>query len=1074
MKKLLGLIAFLVILFQLVVAQTVDLRFSEFKFNNNLSSVFLKSIAQDQYGFVWFGTTNGLHRFDGYELKSYLSSGGLSFNIPESHIYELYADKAGWLWISLNSNLCYYDVIQDSIKIIASENSPRGLDSYYITSYAESLDSILYVSTVKTIYSFNSESLVFDKLLSIKSGQISNFIIDDQGVFWVSTLNGTGVIQYNPKTKETIEITLPKVNEYCELLTDLEIYDQKLWIATDGAGVFSYDLDSKVFKNYPTDSEYALNVLELYHDEDGMLWMVDFTGLKLYVKERDFFQGYYPDNKDDYSIQPYVKNIFQDRDHNYWTIHSPGGIGFCPKPKEINRFDSHINSPFHLTSDNVSTICEDQFGNLWMGNPFNGIDVFNWTKGRTVSYTHDNSNVNSLGKGATQCIYRDSKQQMWVGSYWGGLQKYQTETDDFITFVHDPGNPNSLSYNDVRSIVEDRDGQLWIAVHSRGLDRFDPQTNSFTNYSFEKNNLANNFTFQLAIDSSNNLWVATAWGLSVLQQGQQQFKNYVYSEEDEFSISSNLVNTIYIDRQNRLWVGTPQGLSLYQPETDNFMRINGAFANKNIVSISADNADNIWVGTFYGISRYEPESGRVLNLSMEDGLISNNFLPRAVYNNNATTLFFGSVNGLNYFNPLEINYNHQAPSVYITKCKILNQEITNHNSDLLSKNIILNESLLLDYSQKIIEIEFSALNFVASQNNRYAYYLEGFEDNWNDVGSKRNVTYTNLSPGEYIFRVKAANNEGIWNEEGLRLSIVVRPPFWATVWFKALLVFFLLSLLVFIITFRERNLIASNIELEEKVKSRTREINLQKEALEEQKILLEGANDFKSKFFSVLAHDLRGPVSNLIQLNVLLRERLKMNQMGSVYKIIELSGETASNTHALLDDLLIWGKAQTNNIHLDLGKVEIKKLIDVIISNLSNLAVLKRIQILSTVDENAEAYGDANTIKTILRNILSNAIKFSNPESEILISVEKTVDELTVHIKDYGIGMSKELVASLFQSGVKVSSIGTAGEKGTGMGLNLSHELIKLNGGRIWVVSELNIGSIFTFALPLNKISPSQ
>ena len=1067
MKKLLWKIAFLFLFTHHLFGQTVDLWFTEFDFNNKLSSVFLQSVEQDQRGFMWFGTTNGLHRFDGYEMKNYLSSDGESFGIREFNIYKLYNDKEGWLWISLNSNLCYYDIQTDSIKIIGSEAEPCGLDSYYITDYAENSDSVLFISTNSGIYKFNRDSLNFSLILKINSVPISNFIIDDQNRFWIGTDDGGGIYQYSLTSKKLVHTNLQFHNGKVPSISDLEYYNNKLWVATDGQGIWSYNIHDNIFRNYPMDSEYALNTVSLYKDKDGFLWSVDLTGLKLYVKDRDFFQGYYYEENNEYTIPQHIRGIFQDSDHNYWTIHSPGGIGFSPKAKGINRFDSHMISPFRLSADNISTICEDKYGNLWMGNSFNGIDVFYWAKGETVNYNHESNNPHSLGRGATMCIFRDSKQQMWIGSYWGGLQLYREETNDFFTYKHIDGDSTSLTYNDVRSIAEDSSGNLWLAVHGKGIDCFNPQTGKFRNYNLQNNNLANDYTYQIAVDSQGNLWVGTAWGLSCLPPGASTFKNYYVSDEDTNSISSNIINTVYIDSLNRIWFGTPQGLNQYLPETDNFKRIINGFDSKNIVSINADQDRNIWVGTFHGISRYNPENGHILNLSKDDGLISNNFLERSVYNNGKNSLFFGSINGINYFDAGKLNLNNRAPEVYITKLKILNSEITNHNSDLLSKNIIETRSLELKYYQKIIEIEFSALNYVSADKNKYSYYLEGFEETWNEPSFKRNVTYTNLDPGKYVFRVKASNNEGVWNETGTSLEIVVKPPWWDTMMFKLAIIIFIAVLILLIIFLRERNLINDKLVLEKKVEERTSELNLQKEELEKQKVMLEEANHFKNEFFNVLAHDLRGPVSNMVQFGYLLKQRFEEKKLNKVAEMIDLNNQMAKGTGELLDDLLIWGKAQSRNIHLDLQSINVREIAEYTLESYQYIASQKKINLRSLIKDDLFAYADQQSIKTIIRNLISNAIKFSYPESEIQIDAEKNKNELIVSVTDYGKGIAEDKLNGLFENNLKQSSAGTAGEKGTGLGLNLCRELIQLNKGKIWVTSKLGEGSTFYFSLSL-------
>lgn len=1069
MKKLVLKIVFLFFVVSHLFGQTVDLRFLDVEYENNISTVFYQAIAQDADGFMWFGTTNGLQRFDGYEMKNYLSSDNESFGINEYNINKLYADKKGLLWISLSSKLCCYNIESDSIVLVGGENKDAGLDSYYIYAYAEDADSNLYICTATNIYRYNRSTKSFKQLVHLANAQISSLVIDSNNDFWIGTNNNQGLYKYSRDFDRLSKINLQFSSSTVPSIMDVELYMGYLWLATYGDGVWRLNLQTGDFKKYPVDNDYAMNVMSLYIDNDGYLWSVDLTGIKLFVKDRDLFQGYYPEEGNEYSVRSYVKDMMQDRDYNYWTIHSPGSISFSPRSKKISRFNAHMNSSFKLTYDNVSSINEDKYGNLWIANPFNGIDIFKWSEGRTVSYIHNDYDDTSLGKGAIMCLFRDSKQQMWIGSYWGGLQRYRENTNDFESYNHIGGRENEISGSDVRSIVEDKHGNLWLAIHGKGLDKFNPVTKVFTHYNFADNNLANDFTFHIAIDSSNNVWVGTAWGLSFLADGDSVCVNYQNDADDPTSISSNLVNALYIDEKNRLWLGTPRGLNLFLPDSGHFMRISDGFANKNIVSITEDRAHNIWMGTYYGITRYNPENGSVLNLNKDDGLISNDFYERAIFRNDENTLFFGSIDGINYFNPEELEINQNVPDVYITKLKILNSEVSNINSSIIDKNITKTKEIILAHSDKIIEFEFTTTSFVSSHHNKYAYYLEGFEDGWNQPSLKRNVTYTNLDPGKYVFHVKAANNEGTWNETGTSMSVIITPPFWDTIAFKIFIVVFLIGLTLSIIKIRERTLLNDKIILERKVSERTATLNQQKEELEMQKLLLEDANNFKSKFFSVLAHDLRGPITNIVQFASLLRQKMKANQFDSLGRIIELNYQSANGTRELLDDLLIWGKAQSDNILLNCEQISINEIIEAVIQSYVNLAKQKDIVIQADVADGLYAYADSQTVKTMLRNLVSNAIKFSFPESKVIIAAIEFDKMVQVSVTDFGVGMEPETLETIANKGIKHSSMGTAGEKGTGMGLKLILELVKLNEGEIYIDSEMNKGTTVRLLLPREK-----
>jgi ligand-binding sensor domain-containing protein/signal transduction histidine kinase len=1044
--------------------QTVDLRFSDFKLNEELSSHQVSNVVQDKWGFIWFGTNNGLFRFDGYEMKKYLSPEGLNFKINENSVYGLHVDKKSNIWVGLNSMLCRYDYPSDSIKVVVNVQRTKGMSSGYVTKILDRSDSVLLFMESNAIYQYNEKADTFISVFRLPHGAITAFNFDKNENLWIASNEHKGIYHFNTKTKEYYQLEVPEHINPDGLYADLVERNGYLWVATSNHGVFNYNLTSQSFKKYPVNNEYELNTRGFYIDRDNFLWLIDFTALKLYVEDRDFFQGFYPDNSDEYSITPYIYTIFQDRDHNYWTTHYPGGIGFAPQPKEIARFNSKINSPFRLNIDNISTICEDANGNLWMGNPFNGIDIFYWEKGKTVQLLHDPGNPKSLGKGAVQTIYKDSKLRVWVGTYFGGLQLYQPNTEDFISFIHQPNNPTSIASNDVRSITEDLNGNLWICTHGKGVDKFNPETGIFMNYNAVNNGLANDYTFDIDCDSTGNIWVASVWGLSVLRNGTDQFESFYHIEDDHSSISNNFIYTVHVDGMNRLWAGTTKGLNLYNSVSNNFIRYNKEFANINIVSLSSDNDDNIWAGTFSGISRLNPETGLVTNLSKNDGLISNNFVPRAAYNNGTNTLFWGTIDGLNYFNVDNIKLSITPPEVYITGLKIFNQEANVHNSNVLTRNILLSETIKLNHTHKVIEIFYSALNFNAPENNSYAYYLEGFEKTWNYVGNKRSATYTNLKPGQYTFKVKAANNEGVWNETGVTVKIVIKPPFWDTLGFKIIAFILLIALITGLVQIRERKLVKDKIKLEQQVRERTSKISEQNAELEKQKIELEKANDMKNHFFSILAHDLRGPVSSLVQLIDLMQiQKAETGNLGD--NVISNASKTTRNVLNLLEDLLLWGKSQSGKIEIETSQINVKEIVDETIVFFTETANSKNIRLLSSIANEMCALADGSLIKVVLRNLVSNAIKFSFENSEVLISAKPNAKKITISVQDHGIGMNEKMVSD-FESGViKLSGKGTQGERGSGMGLSLCKELIAQNDGKLWIESKVGEGTTVFFEL---------
>ena len=1062
------LILIICVVFSESKGQTVDLRFNEFQYNNQLSSTTATSITQDSLGFMWIGTTNGLNRFDGYNIKRYLTSDERNYGVSQSNINLLYSDLQGRLWIGLDGLLCLYDIGSDSIEVFSSEEEPRGLKSSFVARFEESFDGILYASDLNSIYYFDEEKLMFTEIFNVEHGQISAFFIDNEGFIWISAINQNRIVRYNRKSKEYVNIEIPENEDFQGDLTAIEEKGEFIWLGTDGSGMWRFHPQTGELKNYSTDNEYARNVREIYLDNEGYLWVIDFSGLKLYVADRDFFQGYYHDSSQEFTPLPHINTVFHDRDNNYWTLHSPGGVSFSPEPLNIARFDSHIDSPFRLTVDPITAISEDASGNLWMGNAYNGIDVFEWSKGRTTSYFHDENNPSSLGKGAVLNLYHDSKQQMWVGTYWGGLQRFRPKTNDFETFVNDPDNEYSISSNDVRSIAEDHDGFLWVCTHGTGVDKFDPQTETFVNYNAKNNKLANDYAFDITVDSNNSVWVATVWGLSVLHQGETEFVNYYSVEDDSNSLLSNRINTVFVDNSGQVWIGSNDGLNLYLPETNNFTAYTDGFKNKNIRSINSDIDGNIWAGTANGLSMLDIQNNRVVNLSKQSGLVSNEFLALSVFNNGDNALFFGTLHGINYFNPSTLNFNDNPPSVYITGLQVLNNDVNNHNSSsIIDKNIVVENSITLEHQHKRIEFVFTAINYINPENNSFAYYLEGFESDWNYAGNKREAVYTNLNPGRYTFRVKAANNQGFWNEEGASLTVIVKAPFWKTTWFKILVVLFFVFVFYVMGKIRDAHNERIKKELEQKVAERTIRIEKQRNELQKQKEELEETNRLKNNFINILAHDLRSPVYSLVQLTDLLKDKAIDGNEPIESKFIEMIVRSTRVTYNLLEDLLIWGRSKSGNIEFNFEDTDLYESVQHIIKGFSLLAESKNIEIVNAVHESTSVYVDKNSLKVVLRNMISNALKFSYQNSQIIINAEIKEDGIVVSIADQGVGMSEALIERLLgKEEIIQSGKGTLGEEGSGLGITLCKDLLKQNNGKMWIESKKGEGTTLYFSLP--------
>ena len=1066
----------LLLLFNVSVAQVPDLKFVDPLRFFDLSDNNVNCIIQDTVGFMWIGTNSGLNRFDGYELRVYKYIVGDNNSLINNQITKLFLDSKSRLWIGTKHGLCCYVPEYDNFSWLSHESVPSGLNNYEITDIKEGKDGKVYISNTSGIYRYDEPLQKFSLVYAIPKGDLSCFLFDNDNQIWIAAYKEGGLIRYNQETGQAEYFVHDKNKNSISSNSPvcLALQGKRLWIATYDGGVNCYDIDLNHFKVFPVNGEYELQCRSVYIDRDNYVWVVDVTGLKVYDARNDNFYDYYVDPSDNMSIKRSCNGIYKDNEGNYWTTHAGEGIGLSAVQKGFITFTNNPADTWHVSSEFISAINEDGDGNLWLGNPHNGIDVFQWTKSRVKTYLNNQNDKSSLGKGAVFSIFRDSENKMWVGTNMGGLQCYDPTTDRFLSWMNNPLDTNSIANNDVRSIVEDNEGNLWVVVHGKGIDKFDRKQNIFYHYNSKNNNLSNDYCFSLLADSKGDIWAATVWGLSVLRKDDKAFKNYYQVEKDTNSLTDNNIVSLYEDDNHIIWVGTSNGLNSYNRQADNFTRYGNGFAGTVINAILSDSKGMIWVGTSKGITRLDPVTGLYRNFDRRDGIISYGIYPRSCFRNSQKDLFFGGDRGVNIVPPEKLRFNTKPPKVIISGFKIVNKDYTDFTHDgVPNKSIIYTKSVKLDYNLNVISISFTAFDFLAPLKNSYSYKLEGFDKDWTSPENKREVTYTNLDPKKYVFRVRAANSDGYWNNTGAALEIIVLPPWYKTLLFKILLILLLGGFVVSITFFRTNQLQKQKLMLEKQVRERTVELSGKNELLQKQANELNHANQellqanrTKDKLFSVIAHDIINPFNTLLGFTDVLREDFDRIGDNEKKDIINMIGTSSDRIHELLENLLKWTKTQTGKITVNKRVFRIAPVVRSAVTIFEHTAINKKIIINTDLPEDQMAFADEDMVSTILRNLLNNAIKFTPEEGKINITAEEDDENVTIHVSDTGIGINEKVAVTLFDSNNRDVALGTRGEKGSGLGLVICKEFADINGGRMSVKSEPGKGSTFSLTLP--------
>lgn len=772
---------------------------------------YINAMAQDSQGFMWFGGASGLARYDGYNLKIYHREEGRPGSLSNNYINDLLLASDGSLWVATRSGLDRYDARSDRFEHFQLvEGDPRGAAGSDITSMAEDAQGNFWVSSRAGLAYFYPVSGQFDyhpEALPTSEGSsiIWRVVLDHQGTLWLGyQVHGVG--HYDPVARQlrhypaaapgTQAVNPPEAERYFPgpSFADVrELYVDRhntLWVGTYGGGLNRYRRDQDDFERLVHDTtEKGAIVWAIREDHQGNLWVGD--GSAVYQRPRDsdrFYRFTHQENLPT-SLGNYVVNrLFVDRLGDIWVGFFPAGVDRVDRQASVFRNYSHSAAdPNSVADGGVLSAFEDPKGNLWVGAGY-GLSYYDRQQGLFTLYRHDPANPNSLSGNTVLSVVQDSRNQLWLGVWSGGLNRLDLATGRFHHYLPSAENPTAIRGREPWSVIEDSRGDIWVATEL-GLNQYQRRSDSFRYYLPSPEQMDGDGTLYARVvyeDKRGNIWLGSIRGLFLLDREKGTFTRYAHNPQDPTSLSANFVFALYEDDQGNFWVGTDGGgLNLMDRDKGTFIAYTSqhGLADNVVAGIVADRQDNLWLGTQRGLSRFDRRTGRFTNYDKRHGLNDNLFNRNTPVNTRTGDLFFGNSRGFTLFNPAELHLNTQVPQVVITELQIFNQPVAVGAEDSpLRQTIGYTDQLTLSHRDSVFSLEFAALSYQLPDNNQYAYRLQGFDANWHRVGNKRSATYTNLDPGLYVFEVKAANSDGLWNETPTRLQIRVLPPWWKTWW----------------------------------------------------------------------------------------------------------------------------------------------------------------------------------------------------------------------------------------------------------------------------------------------------
>jgi signal transduction histidine kinase/ligand-binding sensor domain-containing protein len=1065
---------------------------------DGLSQNYIAAIVQDKKGFMWFGTMDGLNCYDGYDFKVYYNNPNDVTSISCNQIKNLELGKDGSIWVGTYNGLNRFDPSTNKFKrypVLSPTARKNEINCLYIDK--EGLVWFCY-NDDECLISLNpvTEKISFYKLPSFKDKRnlssiqskkttfsVISLLPANNNKFWIGTGEGSLLLFDKHSKKFTRNIV---IDPSCQIYYIVEVDNDNLCLGTFNAGFCFYNIKNKkrspIYNFNPKDKASLNFFWDIVKGPDGKIWFgtLESGVFELDIKKKRLDQTIFSLPSDTRIIKRGVSSIYFDKSGLMWCGTNGYGLfnlmpssnqfynynqGFKGIKKRLISYDLELyaclSSDFNQNALSFQSVRSIYANNdyIWVGG-YNGLDKIDRRSG--VIKVLDNQIIPYVMRPDKD----DPENTMYIGSEADGNPLYRLNLKtNKLTHL-------KITCNAIYSIYAEK-GYLWLGGRDE-LIKYNLKTGKneqFINYTKKITGQKTGMIKAITKDNNGNLWVGIQGiGLSRLDEKNKKFIHYQNNPNLSNSLSNDIILFLNCDKYNNLWIGTAGGgLNKFDVKREQFTRINtkNGLPNDMVYAALFDRKGQLWVSTNNGICKINLQNLKIKCYNANDGLQGNEFNTASYFLDSKGTMFFGGIDGLTYFTPENIIENNFKPNVVLTSVKKFNKEV------VFDKPLTNLKEISLSYNDKVFSLSFSALSYYLSHKNKYKYRLLGLNDQWINLNTKREISFNGLPSGIYTLEVQASNNDGIWTDKPLILKINVSYPFWRTWWFYSLCLIFLIVLVIGYINYRTHSILRFNAHLKDQIEKHTREIVNQKLEIEAQKenveiinTALEHSNATKDKFFGIIAHDLRAPFNSILGFSNLLKDEYDNFTDAERRHFITNIYNASESSYKLLENLLEWARMQTGKIEFRPEIIDLSNITVEITTLLYSAATSKRIKITSSIPFNTLIYADENMVKTIVRNIVSNAIKFTNINGEILLSVQNREKEVEMSVSDNGIGISPVVLANLFNLDSSHNTKGTNNESGTGLGLILCKEFIERNGGTLSVESKLGKGSIFRITFP--------
>jgi len=1065
------------------LAQKQNLHFEHLDINAGMSQNHIMCILQDSRGFMWFGTSDGLNKYDGYKFTIYKNDPKDNNSISNNYISGIVEDANGIIWIvARGGGLNRYDREKDQFThFINDPKNTNSLSNNLATSISKDGGGHLWISTEDQLNQYDPVRNTF-----LQYNINARFAFEDkQQQLWVGTYHD-GLGKYNKKNNS---FTYFRYNEkdISSISNDnvaviFEDSKERLWIGTVGGGLNLFDRNTGKFRRFVPDihnpnSLPATTVFAIGEDAAGNLWIgTENGGLAIFHPATEKFDIYQHDEIDNKSLSHNsIYCIYKDTDANMWTGTFSGGLNLTTtKSKKFGHFN-HTADKNSLSNNNVLYIEENTDGKIWVATDGGGLNLFDPVTKNNVHYKNEPGNKNSICGNYVLHVTNDSEGNTWIGTWGDGLTVFNRKKNTYQHFKNDPADNTSLSSSNAWVIFEDKEKKIWVSALFGGLNLYNPATNSFIRYNDGTTNSSTRKIKSISEDDNGNLLLGTdGAGVQVFNKRTKTFSGLTHIDNKN-SLSDNRITFTRSDKLGNLWIGTMAGLNYYDTRKKWFTVYTTAdgLPNNVIFGLLEDEKGMLWISTNRGLCRFDQRTKKFKNFGVQDGLQSYEFKIGSFCKARSGMFYFGGINGFNEFDPLKIKDDPFEPPLVLTNFELFNKAVsiarTEDDPSPLKKNISSTKEITLPYSSSVISFEFASLNYAEADKKQYAYMLEGFDKTWNEIGTKRTATYTNLNPGKYVFKVKGKNNEGAWSTRTIAVTLTITPPYWLTWWFITAVLLTIIGAAIAFYRYRMNSIHTQKEKLEKKVLEQTQQLLLSAEEEKKARLEADEANKAKSVFLATMSHEIRTPMNGVIGMASLLSETSLTPEQQEYTKTISTCGDALLT---VINDILDFSKIESGNMELEHRDFDLHTCIEEVLDVFAGKAGKQGLDLVYEIDPAipVQIKGDSLRLRQVLVNLVSNAIKFTE-KGEIFVRVSLANKqkngklELRFEVKDTGIGIPADKMERLFKAFSQVDASTTRKYGGTGLGLIISEKLIQLMGGAIEVESKVNEGTTFIFSM---------